>query len=77
MTSYVDNVNNTLTAPIPYLSIDSDEDREALKMIYRDRDYFKTLEFVHEDISAWVRDAASVLMSELGIGEDLSEHAIE
>ena len=58
MTSYYENVNVTLSAPIPYLNIDG-PDREALMWIYKDREYFKTLEFKHDMISEWLRDTVN------------------
>ena len=71
MTSYYENVNMTLSAPIPYLNIDG-PDREALKWIYKDRAYFRTLEFRHDEISAWLRYAVNETLVGLGIGKDLN-----
>ena len=77
MTSYVENVNITLSAPIPHLDLDG-PDREALKWIYKDREYFKTLEFKHGEISDWLRGAVNdTLIDILHIGEDLSDHVVE
>ena len=76
MTSYHDNVNVTLTSPIPHLDKDG-PDREALKWIYKDREYFKTLNFPHDEISAWLRDDVNTTLRGLGIGVDLNDHIIE
>jgi len=76
MTSYVDNVNRTLSEPIPHLDKDGAE-REALKLLYRDREYFKTLEFTHDDIKTWITDDVNKTMVELGIGDVLNAHVVE
>ena len=76
MTSYHDNVNVTLSAPIPHLD-KIGEEREALKWIYKYRDYFKTLDFPHHEISAWIRDDVNRTLIGLGIGKDLKDHTIE
>ena len=76
ITSYYENVNVTLSAPIPYLNIDG-PDREALQWIYKDREYLKTLEFKHHEISDWLRDTINQTLNGLGIGKDLNAHTIE
>ena len=76
MTSYHDNVNVTLAAPIPHLDADGEE-REALKWIYKYREYFKTLDFPHDEISAWIRDDVNRTLIGLGIGTDMLNHTLD
>ena len=45
--SFEENVHHSVTNPIPLLAIDDLEAREAFKDLYKQREYFKTLEWPH------------------------------
>ena len=36
-----------------------DVDRQSFKFIYKAREYFKTLEFDHDEMSNWLRNATA------------------
>ena len=78
MQSYSDNVHHPINETIPFLGKNDIPLRTALKSIYTNREYFKTLEFSHADISAWLMSAANDTLTGFGttleVNEELLHH---
>ena len=51
-------------------------DREAFKWIYLNREYFKTLDFPHSDISGWLLYATNQTLIDLGMPVEMNENVL-
>ena len=54
MLSFEDNVRYEMTNPLNFKRDSDEETKKAWKNIYNSREYFKTLEFPHSEITSWL-----------------------
>ena len=58
---------------IPVSPLSDDQFRNELKSIYKHREYFKTIEYSHADISSWLIQSANDTLKEFGTTAEENE----
>ncbi len=67
-------VNETLQDSIR--PVTKEQDKESLKFIYRHREYFKTLEYDHEEFSEWLQESANQTMLKMGLSSEMTDYIV-
>lgn len=75
--SYKEKVHDSLTNPIPFYGINDKTEQEEFKYVYRYREYFKTLEYPHSDITAWLLMGANETLTRFGTTFDSNKHVLD